>query len=954
MILHQLEITVVDSSGRPMDDVDIEIRPEAAGESRPAEYDPINQVYFFDGLYPGFFELSLSREPFKPQEARIQVPFKPTEHRFIMVPEDASYTYIGGQRVVYEPKPDLLGIIPVASLEDVDRAAQELKQIFDELRLDPKDSILKVASEEFINTESAPSILRPVIVTRQERPEDPKHDNVLKVLRGNRWVNASGPIFRTRDRGFTVFTHQIVVRFRPEITRAQIESILRRNDLTVSRELTLAPNLFLAGAVLEMGEAINQIIEELVNDKSVDYAEPNLAQAFNFDSARPTDFLWPLCWDRQRVCVEGAWDKLETAHGTDFKYGRPDVIIAIADSGIKSKRGVVEHDDLNGKLSDSRDKIYKLFDFVLKVCDNDQPTDFSPHGVFCAGVASASADNVPTSSSVGNGVVGAAPNTRLMGLISPSLYDLFAESYLWAAGLNVTDPPDRFPQTISPGADILTCSASVGDEAPLPNFVKDMFDAITNWGRKGKGCMALFSAGNLAGQVEDLRPLGSYERSFACAASKVEGGSETHAPYSNHGKHISWCVPSSSVDPAGFDNPPTARSTWTCSFLSEGTAPSLPEVVTTLSKDAKAGEVNITLDITNGLCKMSHLCIGNPGMPEFEVARIVSIGPRGDLVISSQTDISRQGLVRNQKKGEVVISGSSHHIHKFGGTSSAASLSAGICALVLSANPELTWLEAKEILIETAEKIDLTNTNNIGQWLDARDQPICQQGPGGVSCRPASEAVHSKWYGHGRLNADRAVGRALSYKAERDLMIRKTLADTGEKKTLPGDDSPDIWVRNIDPALDCGAIPGGYDRPGLHEDASRNSSRWIYARIKNRGIKQSLDAWARFYLALFDGTPFRYPEDWQLAKGLGNNRNDIWGHGLYFIGEVALPFIQPDGHIIIYLPWAKDLMPPEAVVDAGALMPQIVVELTPQDGPIKGAHLENSNNLAAKSIKINN
>ena len=71
----------------------------------------------------------------------------------------------------------------------------------------------------------------------------------------------------------------------------------------------------------------------------------------------------------------------------------------------------------------------------------------------------------------------------------------------------------------------------------------------------------------------------------------------------------------------------------------------------------------------------------------------------------------------------------------FGGTSSSTPLVAGICALMLSINPELTSAEVKEILRDTAEKIDQANGNYDPQG-------------------------HSEWYGWGRVHAFRAVREA--------------------------------------------------------------------------------------------------------------------------------------------------------------------------------------------------
>ena len=70
----------------------------------------------------------------------------------------------------------------------------------------------------------------------------------------------------------------------------------------------------------------------------------------------------------------------------------------------------------------------------------------------------------------------------------------------------------------------------------------------------------------------------------------------------------------------------------------------------------------------------------------------------------------------------------------FGGTSGATPIVAGICALMLSVNPDLTSREIKQILKDTADKI-----GNPSEYLNG----------------------HSYRYGYGRVNADRAVAEAI-------------------------------------------------------------------------------------------------------------------------------------------------------------------------------------------------
>ncbi len=79
------------------------------------------------------------------------------------------------------------------------------------------------------------------------------------------------------------------------------------------------------------------------------------------------------------------------------------------------------------------------------------------------------------------------------------------------------------------------------------------------------------------------------------------------------------------------------------------------------------------------------------------------------------------------------ISRGDHYKH-FGGTSAACPLVAGICALILSVNPKLTAREVKEILQNTADKI-----GHPSEYVNG----------------------HSVKYGHGRVNADKAIAEAI-------------------------------------------------------------------------------------------------------------------------------------------------------------------------------------------------
>ena len=93
------------------------------------------------------------------------------------------------------------------------------------------------------------------------------------------------------------------------------------------------------------------------------------------------------------------------------------------------------------------------------------------------------------------------------------------------------------------------------------------------------------------------------------------------------------------------------------------------------------------------------------------------------------------------------------------GTSSAAPITSGAIALMLEANPALTWRDVKHILATTSTQVDaskanISNTINGATWV-------------GVPAWTTNDAGHKfhDWYGFGRVDVGAAITAALSYTA---------------------------------------------------------------------------------------------------------------------------------------------------------------------------------------------
>lgn len=106
------------------------------------------------------------------------------------------------------------------------------------------------------------------------------------------------------------------------------------------------------------------------------------------------------------------------------------------------------------------------------------------------------------------------------------------------------------------------------------------------------------------------------------------------------------------------------------------------------------------------------------------------------------TDAQGESMHRGTEAGD--------YTHLFTGTSCSCPIVAGVCALVLSANPDLTAAEVRQIIRDSAREI-------------GSDEPY----PDG----------HLPRYGHGCVNADEAVGLALASRAE--MLIARAQAPTG-------------------------------------------------------------------------------------------------------------------------------------------------------------------------------
>ena len=156
-----------------------------------------------------------------------------------------------------------------------------------------------------------------------------------------------------------------------------------------------------------------------------------------------------------------------------------------------------------------------------------------------------------------------------------------------------------------------------------------------------------------------------------------------------------------------------------------------------------------------------------------------NFGPELTICACSSGSPGRR-VVTTDRRGANGYS-STDYANDFGGTSSSTPLTAGLAALVLSMDPSLTSAEVRQIVMNTADKIDAAN----GDYVDG----------------------HSPLYGHGRINAAAALEMVGGTSADRlpqvlflEHRINRPIPDQGEAAdtiTFP----LDVDIRELEVSL---------------------------------------------------------------------------------------------------------------------------------------------------------
>lgn len=446
-------------------------------------------------------------------------------------------------------------------------------------------------------------------------------DSAMATMRGSDQALYASHVYRLPGTpGLFYLTNQITIQFAPDVHPATLNDQLAQQGLEQLKRIEEIPNAFVYTVTSQAQENPLKIANRLMRLPDIMIAEPNIAvgcQPFY----RPRDPLYSQQWYlnhnggsqlalNSHIAAEQAWD---------LTRGNRSIVIAIADDAVD-----LNHPDFQGQGKIVAPLDLKDNDFIPMpglASDN--------HGTACAGVALAEENGI--------GVVGVAPGCALMPIRTTGYLDdeSVEKIFNWA---------------IDRGAAVISCSwGASAVYFPLSLRQRAVISKAATQGRKGKGCVVMFAAGNANRPVNGVINESGWPNNVIYGQTRWMSGFAVHpdvitvsactslnrkAVYSNWGTSISVCAPSNNAPPGMW-------------LQETGYIPTPPTVQGSL-----------------------------PGLGIFTTDRLGSAGyDLGD------------------------------YTGGFGGTSSATPVVAGVAGLVLSANPDLTATEVRRILETSTDKI---------------------------------------------------------------------------------------------------------------------------------------------------------------------------------------------------------------------------------------------------------
>ncbi|TNE49968.1 MAG: peptidase S8 [Bacteroidetes bacterium] len=354
-----------------------------------------------------------------------------------------------------------------------------------------------------------------------------KRDAARAALKQEKDVRFAGRVLQDADSGeVMLYTENFFVKFLDKTSEADCLAVIEKYNLRIKSKLPFATNAYFVEASEGTGLEVFNIAEKLLEEKNVEYCHPEIVQERRFKDVHV------LQWHLAQTTINGHAVNEHINIETAWKHTKgKGITIAVIDDGID-----LNHPEFAGRIVHPFDATQNDHVPMPKMEDDN-------HGTACAGVACAA--GLP------GGASGTAPEANLMPIRLRSGLGSMAEAnaFVWAA---------------DHGADVISCSWGPTDGewwnpmdsthnrfTGLPDSTRLAMEYVLNKGRKGKGTVILFAAGN---GNEDTGNDGyaSFPGVIAVAACNDSG---KRCVYSDYGKSVWVSFPSADYGWRAFQHP---------------------------------------------------------------------------------------------------------------------------------------------------------------------------------------------------------------------------------------------------------------------------------------------------------------------------------------------------------------------------------------------------------------
>ena len=448
------------------------------------------------------------------------------------------------------------------------------------------------------------------------------------------------------------------------------------------------------------------------------------------------------------------------------------VKVAVVDSGLE-----IAHEDLEGNVLPNRSRNY------VNNTNDPTPTDNGgDHGTSVAGLIAAEGFN-------GIGGRGVAPKAQLMG-------------FNWLENQSATGWEDTHGGTRTEDAQVVNQSYGFSPIWPV-NFdstdnesEEEHLADVTSVNNDGKGIVFVKSAGNSFRYLRNTGGAFTYGSGERQCIRQIWGFC---LEYGN-GAY----TPDFIFSPDSRDTSKVQANSLPAQIA--GSEPSNSSFFHTTISALSAGESLDDQNLPNGDILSSYSSVG---ASVWVSAHGGEYGEDYPAMITTDLEGCDRGYAVSSSdgafnSGDRSLNPECNYTSTFNGTSSAAPVASGVFALVLDANSDLTWRDAKHIVAVTADKI-AENFEEITVDTGRGGDPFVAE-PGWIT-NGAGHEFHN-WYGFGRVNSSAAVEMAQdpNYELLPALQDTDFIAYTGSDQRIPDTDAGRTQTLNVDADLTIEAV----------------------------------------------------------------------------------------------------------------------------------------------------